>query len=105
MWFIEDDTLVSIEEKLGITRLHFTPRQSLEKAYWQNEYIDIVRPETIHRWSMTGTKILLFLTNNHLRDIDYYEDIPVVEKHFEDFISHGFINYEKSITDTNIFPS
>lgn len=67
--------------------LSSTPRQMLEKVYWQNGYIDIVRPNTILKLkSMTGKNILPFIINN-IKDIDYFHDIPIVEEHLKKIIS------------------
>ena len=64
-----------------------TPRQELEKVYWQNGYVDIVKPNTIlNMKSMTGKEILPFIINN-VRDIDYFHDIPVVEAQLQNIIS------------------
>lgn len=67
--------------------LSSTPRQMLEKVYWQNGYIDIVRPKTILKLkSMTGKNVLPFIINN-IKDIDYFHDIPIVEEQLKKIIS------------------
>lgn len=92
MWFIENNRLESIGEILGIHGSHSLPRQSLRKAYWQNGYIDIVKPSTITEMdSMTGKKILPFIINHSVRDIDYTDDIPLVETDLKKVIGNDFI--------------
>ncbi len=61
--------------------LHSLPRQVLPKVYWQNGYVDIVRTETVLRLnSMTGNKVIPFIHNETLYELDYPEDIPEVEE-------------------------
>jgi CMP-N,N'-diacetyllegionaminic acid synthase len=67
--------------------LSSTPRQQLEKVYWQNGYVDIVKPQTILKLqSMTGKNVLPFIINN-IKDIDYFHDIPIVEEQLKKIIS------------------
>ena len=85
MWMHRDNRLFPaiVNEK----DLSSTPRQELEKVYWQNGYVDIVKPNTIlNMKSMTGKEILPFIINN-VRDIDYFHDIPVVEAQLQNIIS------------------
>lgn len=56
------------------------PRQRLPIAYWQNGYVDVVRPRAIlEQQSMWGTCALPFVHNEPLLEVDYPEDIPAVE--------------------------
>ena len=91
MWLHRDSKLspvMNIDQDLSST-----PRQKLEKVYWQNGYIDIVRPQTILKLqSMTGKNVLPFIINN-IKDIDYFHDIPIVEKQLKKIIS-GELNDE-----------
>ena len=58
-----------------------SPRQKLPLTYWQNGYIDIVRPRTIlDEGSMTGNLVLPFKIEEELAELDYPEDIEAVEK-------------------------
>lgn len=67
--------------------LSSTPRQQLEKVYWQNGYVDIVKSQTILKLqSMTGKNVLPFIINN-IKDIDYFHDIPIVEEQLKKIIS------------------
>ena len=91
MWFIEDGLLNSIGEVLGVKESHSMPRQILKKAYWQNGYVDIVKSSTILKYnSMTGDRIMPFLINHDVKDIDYKDDIPIVEKNLKKIIENDF---------------
>lgn len=91
MWFLEENSLSSVGEMLGIKGSHSMPRQSLRKAYWQNGYVDIVKPTTIlNMESMSGNKILPFVINHSVHDIDYENDIPIVEKNLKKVIENNF---------------
>ena len=60
---------------------HSMPRQSLPEVYWQNGYIDIMKPATIfNNNSMCGEKVLPFIIDETLFELDYPEDIPEIEK-------------------------
>tara|TARA_Y100000996_G_scaffold216604_1_gene170112 strand:- start:44 stop:793 length:750 start_codon:yes stop_codon:yes gene_type:complete len=57
------------------------PRQKLPQVYWQNGYVDIIRPNTILKLnSMTGKNVIPFIINDALFELDYPEDIPEVER-------------------------
>ncbi len=57
MWFIRDGSLEHVVS--GVGEEASRPRQDLEKAYWQNGYVDIVRNETItKKKSMTGKRLM-----------------------------------------------
>ena len=56
------------------------PRQQLPTVYWQNGYVDIVRPRTVlEKNSMTGDAVLPFLITDRIYELDYEESIPEVE--------------------------
>ncbi len=56
------------------------PRQRLPLVYWQNGYVDVIRPRAVlEKHSMWGTSVLPFVHNEHLLEVDYPEDIPAVE--------------------------
>jgi N-acylneuraminate cytidylyltransferase len=57
------------------------PRQRLPLVYWQNGYVDIVRPRAVldsHR--MWGTCVLPYFVGEQLYEVDYPEDIAQVEE-------------------------
>ena len=65
--------------------LYNSPRQILQKTYWQNAYLDIIKYNTIkEKKSMTGKKIIPFiLPPNDLFDIDDKFSLNMVEKIFK----------------------
>ena len=86
MWFIREGSLEHVFSGIGDEAS--SPRQDLEKAYWQNGYVDIVRGETItKKKSMTGNNILPYIIEGEVRDIDYQEDIAIVEKDLKNILS------------------
>ena len=83
------------------------PRQFLPKAYWQNGYVDIVKPSTLlHKKSMVGDNVLPFIIKEEFLDIDYPEDLSKVEKLMK-FLDKNkeeeFDNFSKE--DSNRFPT
>jgi len=61
--------------------LHSIPRQDLPKVFWQNGYVDIVRSKTVLRLnSMTGAKVIPYVLNETLYELDYPENIPDIEE-------------------------
>ena len=81
MWFIENELLKPILQLEGIKEPYNMPRQKLPKTYWQNGTLDITRKQTVlEKKSMMGEKIFAFKINEPAYDLDYPEDIPVIEK-------------------------
>jgi N-acylneuraminate cytidylyltransferase len=80
MWRIEDSFLRPLIELPGYPEAHSMPRQKLPVAYWQNGYVDIVRPRTIIELeSMTGHVVLPFVVEGKIHELDYPEQIPALE--------------------------
>ena len=76
MWRIEDQCLVAVAELDGLCEAHSMPRQILPRTYWQNGYVDIVRPRTVlEKCSMVGDLLLPFVIKEESCDIDYPEDV------------------------------
>jgi CMP-N-acetylneuraminic acid synthetase len=56
------------------------PRQQLPLVYWQNGYVDVVRPRAIlDKDSMWGNCALPFVLDEQLFELDYPENIPAIE--------------------------
>ncbi|MGQ0811355.1 MAG: acylneuraminate cytidylyltransferase family protein [Nitrospiraceae bacterium] len=56
------------------------PRQRLPLVYWQNGYVDVVRPRAIlERHTMWGSCVLPYFIDEQLYEVDYPEDIAQVE--------------------------
>ncbi len=80
MWRIVDGLLEPLLRLPGIDDAHSRPRQSLPEVFWQNGYVDVVRPEVVlDRGSMTGERVLPFVVQEPVFELDYPESIPVVE--------------------------
>ncbi len=80
MWRIEDSFLRPLIELPGYPEAHSMPRQKLPVAYWQNGYVDIVRPRTILELeSMTGQVVLPFVVEGKIHELDYVDQIPALE--------------------------
>lgn len=58
------------------------PRQRLPLVYWQNGYVDVIRPCAIlDKHSMWGNCAIPYLIDEQLYyEVDYPEDIPAVER-------------------------
>jgi CMP-N,N'-diacetyllegionaminic acid synthase len=81
MWRIEDSFLRPLIELPGYPEAHSMPRQKLPTAYWQNGYVDIVRPRTIIELeSMTGNVVLPFVVEGKIHELDYPDQIPALEE-------------------------
>jgi CMP-N,N'-diacetyllegionaminic acid synthase len=81
MWRIEGSFLRPLIELAGYPEAHSMPRQKLPHAYWQNGYVDIVRPRTITELeSMTGAVVLPFVVEGKIHELDYVDQIPALEE-------------------------
>lgn len=81
MWRMEDGFLQPIATVPGVKEPWSQPRQTLPPVYWQNGYVDVIRPATILEMGMMcGGTILPFIVNEPKLELDYPEDIPAIEK-------------------------
>lgn len=80
MWRINAGYLEPLLDVAGVPDAHSLPRQSLPEVFWQNGYVDIVRPRVVvELGTMSGRKILPFVVNEPALELDYPESIPLVE--------------------------
>jgi N-acylneuraminate cytidylyltransferase len=80
MWRVEGSRLRPLLELPGHPEAHSMPRQKLPVVYWQNGYVDIVRPRTILELaSMTGRVVLPFVVEGPIVELDYVDQIPALE--------------------------
>jgi N-acylneuraminate cytidylyltransferase len=80
MWRIEGARLRPLLELAGQPEAHSSPRQELPAVYWQNGYVDIVRPRTILELaSMAGRVIVPFVVEGKIVELDYVDQIPALE--------------------------
>ncbi len=101
MWFFRDQSnmepVVTLPDN---PESHSMPRQGLPKAYWQNGYVDIVRPATIiEKRSMVGTAPLGYVIHEEIRDVDYPEDLPLVEQALQDILDHPEAKPDQGTTE------
>lgn len=81
MWRIVDGCLQPLLQVEGAVEPYCMPRQSLPEVYWQNGYVDIVRPHVVLELGMMcGHKILPFVIREPVLEIDYEDSIPRVEE-------------------------
>ena len=81
MWDIgEDGYLKPLLHVDGLPNAHSMPRQMLPEVFWQNGYVDVIRPQAIlEQNSMCGNKVLRFVVQEPIYELDYPDSIPVVE--------------------------
>jgi N-acylneuraminate cytidylyltransferase len=64
----------------GVAEPHSQPRQQLPEVFWQNGYVDVIRPRTIlELGSMAGRRILPFVMDEPILELDYPEDVARIE--------------------------
>jgi CMP-N,N'-diacetyllegionaminic acid synthase len=80
MWRIAGGMLQPVLQLAGIAEPYSMPRQSLPEIYWQNGYLDLVRPEVIlERHLMAGERILPFVIEDPIVELDYPDTLPTLE--------------------------
>jgi len=80
MWRIVDGRMEPLVSLPGVVEAHSGPRQGLPPVYWQNGYVDIVRPRVVlERGLMAGDHVLPFLVDEPVLELDYPEAIPEIE--------------------------
>jgi N-acylneuraminate cytidylyltransferase len=96
MWIMnEDETMRPVAVLKNTKDAHSVGRQMLPKAYWQNGYIDITRPSTVlEKSSMVGDSILPFIIRDKINDLDYPEDIPIVESALKNILDGNNEDHE-----------
>ena len=80
MWHIDDGWLTPCLRVPDVEEPYSMPRQILPEVYWQNGYVDIIRPRAIRAGRMAGDRVLPFVVEEPVYEIDYLEDLPAVEK-------------------------
>jgi N-acylneuraminate cytidylyltransferase len=80
MWRIESGRLVPLLQVPDLIEAHSSPRQGLPPVYWQNGYVDIVRPRVVlEQGRMAGDHVLPFIVDEPILELDYPETIPAIE--------------------------
>ena len=80
MWVLrQEGTIEPLLRLPAMADCQSQPRQMLPTVYWQNGYVDVLRPRTILEMdSMWGERVLPFIVHTKLFDLDYPDDIPPV---------------------------
>jgi len=80
MWRIVDGRLEPLVQIAGVAEPHSMPRQQLPDVYWQNGYVDIVRPHVVlDLGMMAGRRIVPFIVHDPVFELDYADDILRLE--------------------------
>ncbi len=79
MWRMVEGRLEPLLRIPGVAEAHSSPRQGLPPVYWQNGYVDIIRPRVIERGFMAGDHVLPFIVDEPILELDYPESIPEIE--------------------------
>jgi CMP-N,N'-diacetyllegionaminic acid synthase len=81
MWRREGAYLVPLVEVAGVRDAHSHPRQSLPEVWWQNGYVDVIRPRTVLELaSMSGERVLPFVVQDRFVEIDYADAFAAAEE-------------------------
>jgi len=82
MWRITDEGFMTPVLSLdGVVDCQSRPRQALPTVFWQNGYVDVVRPRAVlEKGSMWGGRVLPFVVEEPLFELDYPEQVAEVEK-------------------------
>jgi CMP-N,N'-diacetyllegionaminic acid synthase len=81
MWRIAGGYLVPLLRVDGVHDPHSQPRQGLPEVWWQNGYVDVIRPRTILGLdSMSGERILPFVIEEPTIEIDYEDALARAEE-------------------------
>lgn len=84
MWRVNDGYLQPLVGVDGMAEAHCMPRQALPEVFWQNGYVDIIRPHVIlERGQMAGTRVLPFIVCEPIFELDYPDAIPAIEAALE----------------------
>lgn len=81
MWQIVDNgTMRPVVDLPDLPDSQSRPRQLLPMVYWQNGYVDALRPRAVlEKGSMWGDRVLPFIVETMPFELDYPEDIEAVE--------------------------
>ena len=81
MWRMVQSRLEPLLQIPGVAEPYSLPRQKLPDVYWQNGYVDIVRPRAVlDLGSMAGDRVIPFVVIDPVPEFDYEDDIPQLEQ-------------------------
>ncbi len=80
MWRVQGGYLEPVLRLPGFPEAHSMPRQALPPVYWQNGYVDVVRPRAVlEQGSMCGKVVLPFVISGRVHELDYPDQIAALE--------------------------
>jgi N-acylneuraminate cytidylyltransferase len=80
MWRTDGAYLRPLVNVSGIDEPHTQPRQRLPQVFWQNGYVDVIRPRTVlEQGLMYGHTVLPFMIEGKIHELDYLSDIAPLE--------------------------
>ena len=80
MWRMEEGWLRPLLTVPGLIEPQSMARQILPETFWQNGYVDITRPRTVLAGRMAGEKVIPFMVDDPIYEIDYPEDLAKAEQ-------------------------
>jgi CMP-N,N'-diacetyllegionaminic acid synthase len=81
MWRESGGYLLPLLEMEGVAEPYSMPRQALPEVWWQNGYVDVVRPRTVlELGSMAGRRALPFVVEDPGVEIDYADVLQKAEE-------------------------
>jgi N-acylneuraminate cytidylyltransferase len=80
MWTSNGDYLQPLLRHDGTDEPQSMPRQLLPQVFWQNGYVDVIRSDVIFRRRMSGDKVIPFVVQKDVPELDYPEDIEKLER-------------------------
>jgi N-acylneuraminate cytidylyltransferase len=81
MWRVADGYLEPLVAVPGMEDAHSRPRQQLPEVWWQNGYVDVIRPRTVLELrSMTGRRVIPFIVEDPVVEIDYEDALERAER-------------------------
>jgi CMP-N,N'-diacetyllegionaminic acid synthase len=81
MWrLLDDGTMDPLLRVPELPDCQSQPRQLLPRVYWQNGYVDVVRPRAVlEKQSMWGDRVVPFVVDREIFELDHPEDVARVE--------------------------
>jgi N-acylneuraminate cytidylyltransferase len=80
MWRTDGSYLRPLVTVPGIDEPHTQPRQKLPQVFWQNGYVDVIRPRTVlEQGLMYGHTVIPFMIEGKIHELDYLSDIAPLE--------------------------
>jgi N-acylneuraminate cytidylyltransferase len=99
MWHLRDDhTMEPVLRLPDLPDCQSRPRQLLPRVYWQNGYVDVFRPGAVlEKNSMWGDRVVPFVVETGLFDLDHPEDIEPVEQALLQIVRGGGVAESASV--------